>query len=188
MIIVKKRRIIKWLLFVVGFVALLFLLRRCIYLEPPFTVHGDKEILNKVHVNVYMFKYDSRSFLATVFLNGKSYAADNSKVDRFEIYANYDNKLFSHYSYDNIPRMVNDDQMTRNALFFCKKSSGLYLSNNSDRKCDAPREDEKMLPFEEEVKQELSENANPLHPKTKNEIDDFVNDLKNGFNEIKILH
>ena len=86
MITVKKSRLIRWIFFIVALVAASIMLRRFIYLEPPFIIAGDRDLLSKVHVNILMERYESPSTFFTVFLNGKGYAANDSDVDRFEFY------------------------------------------------------------------------------------------------------
>ncbi|WP_322032257.1 hypothetical protein [Paraburkholderia sp. J76] len=183
MIIEKNRKILTLSILAVGMSALLFLWKHLTYFEPPFAVTGSKDVLSKMHVNVYMFRYESKSSMRTIFLKGNAYPSDNQEVDRFEFYINYDNKLFSHYGYDNVPRMVNDSSIARNTLLICKKGSDIYFSNRS-MKCDELKDQNKLRPLEEQLGIELAGEKKSGSIKTKTDEESFIRNTKSSFFDI----
>lgn len=180
MTIGKKHKVLLCLLSAIALSLLLW--RHFTYSEPPFVIIGDKGLLGKIQVNVYMFRYQDDSSLKTVFFDGRSYKVDNQNVDRFEIYVNYDAKLFYHYGYDNVPRMVRDASIARNTLLFCKIGENIFFSNRST-KCGELKNEVKLLSLEEEVKTEIS-HENGKQQYEKNEDGAFIFDLKKSFLDV----
>ncbi|SAK49980.1 hypothetical protein AWB75_01342 [Caballeronia catudaia] len=177
----KGRALIGVLLLVV---ATLFLLwKNFVYSEPSFVVTGGKEVLSKVHINVYMFRYGSRSSLNTIFLNGASYSVNNKNVDRFAIYVSYNNALFTHYEYDNVPRMVNDASLARNTLLLCGIGPDVFFSNQTKR-CDEMVGGIKLVPIGEEIKRTMSQEPETPKLKTASESEFLISNLKKSFSEI----
>ncbi|WP_423383677.1 hypothetical protein [Burkholderia sp. LMG 32019] len=181
MIIGKKH---KTLLFLIAAIVIAVLLwKNFTYSEPPFVIIGDKDVLRKIQVNVYMFRYQENSSLKTVFWNGKSYKINNQNVDRFEIYINYDKNLFYHYGYDNVPRMVNDESLSRNILLFCKIGDNVFMSNQST-KCDDLKNQVQLIPLDEEVKHELSDESEKINLKSKTDEENYIQELKKAFLDV----
>ncbi|MDR5752906.1 MULTISPECIES: hypothetical protein [unclassified Caballeronia] len=181
MTIAKKYKALMCLL--VAILITMFLWWHFTYSEPPFVIIGDKDVLSKIQVNVYMFRYQKNSSLKTVFMNGRSYKVDDQNVDRFEIYSSYDKKLFFHYGYDNVPRMVNDDSIARNTLLFCKSGENIFVSTRSTN-CENLKNEARLLPLEDEVKKELSEEREKPNIKTKDDEKGFVRDLAKSFLDV----
>jgi hypothetical protein len=183
MITGKKRNIFLYLFLLMVTIASLLIWKFLIYLEPPFVVLGDRDILAKLHVNVYMFRYQGGSSLNTVFLNGKLYEIDNTNVDRFEFYINYDGRFFFHYGYDNVPRMVGDAGSARNTLLFCRFGQEVFFSNRST-KCSEMKDGSKLLSLDDVIGKEILDNKQELDITDKSTNEFFILHLKKSFFEI----
>ncbi|CAD6534489.1 hypothetical protein LMG27952_02965 [Paraburkholderia hiiakae] len=183
MITEKSRNI----LFCVGVASVTFALliewEDSTYSEPPFIVIGRKDVLSKTHVNVFMSRYESNSSMRTIYLNGDSYPSNNQNVDRFEFYINYDNKLFSRYGYDNVPRMVNDASIARNTLLICKIGSDVFFSNRFT-KCEEPKDENQLRPLDEQLNADLIDEKESGKIKTKSDEQSFIYKMKSAFFEV----
>lgn len=187
---ILMRRILKSLLLIVVF--LLLVLMCFVYIEPPFIILGDNDVLDKLHINVGMSRYNwhgAYSEFKTIFLDGGSRTINNQDVDRFGFYVNYDNKLFTYYEYDNIPKMMNDASEARNTLLFCKVGSDIFLFNrfiDPVKKCDGMemKDEAKLLPLEDVLEAKRADLKHSAEINTKEREEEFLRGFKQSFFDI----
>jgi len=184
---IGKNKIFKRSAWIAALIALaiifpLFLWRHFTYIEPPFVILGDNDVLNKLHINVRLYRWDAERWneFRTVFLNETPYAVDNQGVDHFRLFISYDKKLFRYYSYDNVPRITKDENMAKvaNTLLFCKVGSDIFMIPYH-RKCDEITtkdiaESQSLMPFEAVLKAEQSGLINSSSIKTKEDEEGFA--------------
>jgi hypothetical protein len=141
-----------------------FLWHHYTHTEPPFAVMGDKDILNKLHINVYMYREKGKSTLETAFLNGRPYPTNNRNVVENVTYINYDNKLFTASTYPVTHSDNSDIGLTDHIiLLFCKSGQDIFASYHStsdlyySTKCDEAniRDNGKLVPLKDITKSGL---------------------------------
>lgn len=98
----------------------------------PFEVEGDKEILSKLQVNLYLgFDDINDNFSQTLFLKGKRYKFDNSNFTNHVTFINYDNKLYAYESSD-VDEFYKDDSDYGNHFCFYKAQNKIYMQREHD--------------------------------------------------------
>lgn len=188
MTIEKKRKLLIGLIFFATMITVAALFwQNFKFSEPPFVIIGDNRVLSKLHINVYMDHDEGSYSWKTIYLNGKSFNAANQNADRFIVYANYDNKLFINYSYDNIARMVRDSSIAPNTLLFCEINSNVFLSDTL-KKCEDVEDGKpglrKLLPLEDLINLDVSAARSNMNIRNKSDEDSFVSDLRRSFFEV----